>query len=132
MYYDQTHPNKTKLSLLANQFYFDLSFAKEQAMLQQQMVSICPIDLNGQWKKGYQIQIHSPNQAAHTLLLIRTPPYSDSQLIQAHFGLNQPCVFFDSKGHSLFNGHFLYSFEKSMAYVKIILTQTGKMHLETG
>ncbi len=130
IYYNQTHPNKTKLSLLANQFYFDLSYAKEQAMVQQQMVSICPIDPNQEWKMGYKVQIHAPNDTPSTLLLTRTPPYPKAQLIESHFGLNRSCVYFNAKGQSLFNGHFLYFFEKNSSYVKIILTQTGKIHLE--
>jgi prepilin-type N-terminal cleavage/methylation domain-containing protein len=123
VYYYQIHPNKTKLGLFANQFYVDLSYAKEQARIRQKTVRICPIEQN--WTKGYEVNINSE------MILSRTPPYPNTILIEAHFGLNQPCVYFDRRGQSLYNGHisYFYSAEKQIPIAKIIVTQTGKMHL---
>ncbi len=129
LYYYQNHNNKTKLNLYINQFFVDLTYAKEQALIKQNQVSICPIHHN--WDKGYEItwQETKYNKKKNSLLT-RTPPYPNTLHIQSHFGLHQPCVYFDAQGQSLFNGHFIYTLEKSEAYGKVILTQTGKMHLE--
>lgn len=124
-YYYQQHSSKTKLSLFAQQFYADLSYAKEHAASKRQPVSVCPI--NKKWENGYEVTI---TPIPSTLILTRTPPYSDDHKIQAHFGLNQPCIFFDAQGHSVFNGHLAYLYDSDKSYAKIILTQTGKMHLE--
>ena len=123
VYYYQTDPNKTKLSLFSNQFYVDLSYAKEQALIQQKTIRICPIKQN--WTNGYEINLNSD------IVLSRTPNYPNNMRIESHFGLNQPCVYFDKQGQSLFNGHFSYSIPNNQTQAKIILTQTGKIHLET-
>lgn len=130
IYYYQSHTNKTKLGLYLNQFYVDLSYAKEQALNKHAAVHICPV--NHDWKNGYQVMLKAeqPSPISTHSLLTRTPLYPSSFRIQAHFGLNQPCVYFNTQGKSLFNGHIIYSLEETSAYGKIILTQTGKMHLE--
>ena len=126
IYYYQDNHHKTKLTLFSQQFYFDLMHAKELAITQQCLVTVCPISPN--WESGYQIQ------AGKNLLLERTPAYFSDLAITPHFGLNQTCVIFDNNGHSLFNGHIAYHLKKTPQKkpdIKIILTQTGKIRLET-
>ncbi len=122
-YYYQQHSSKTKLSLFIQQFYADLSYAKEYAVSKKQMITVCPI--HAYWENGYTLT--AKNNAP---ILIRTPPYSSDHKIHAHFGLNQSCLFFNDLGHSVFNGHMAYFYDNNQSYGKIILTQTGKMHLE--
>ncbi len=121
LYYYQSHRSKTQLGLFARQLYADLSYAKEQAWLQQDIITLCPIQSN--WHNGYDIQLNT------TRLLIRTPAYPKKMQIQSHFGLNHPCVYFEPNGHIAFNGHFLYTHLNNTAQAKIIFTQSGKMHL---
>ena len=123
VYYYQQHNSKTKLSLFVQQFYADLSYAKEHAVSHNQTVTVCPTNTN--WENGYKLTIKNASP-----ILIRTPPYSLDHKIHAQFGLNHPCLFFDAQGHTVFNGHIAYFFDKDKPYAKIILTQTGKMHLE--
>lgn len=123
VYYYQQHNSKTKLSFFVQQFYADLSYAKEYAASHSQTVTICPT--NTYWENGYQLAIEHASP-----ILIRTPSYSSDHKIQSHFGLNKTCLFFDVQGHSIFNGHMAYFFDSNKLYAKIILTQTGKMHLE--
>lgn len=123
VYYYQQHSSKTKLSLVVQQFYADLSYAKEHAASHNKTLTVCPLDLY--WENGYTIAIKNASP-----ILIRTPPYSSDHKIQSHFGLNHICLFFDAQGHSMFNGHMAYFFDSNQLYAKIILTQTGKMHLE--
>lgn len=133
IYYYQQNNHKTQLALYLNQFYSDLTYAKEQALTKKHPVHICPI--HHQWENGYQLFVKAEHPNAHSripILLTRTPPYPNSLHIQAHFGLNQACVYFNAAGESLFNGHIIYVLENTKIYGKIILTQTGKMHLEIG
>jgi len=123
VYYYQHHNSRTKLSLFVQQFYADLSYAKEHAVSHNQIVTVCPI--NTHWENGYKITVNNASP-----FLIRTPLYSSDQKIQTHFGLNHTCLFFNSQGHSVFNGHISYFYDSDKLYAKIILTQTGKMHLE--
>lgn len=123
-YYYQQHSSKTKLSFFVQQFYADLSYAKEHATAHNKTVTVCPI--NTHWENGYVVAIQKSSP-----ILTRTPPYSSDHKIQSHFGLNHICLFFDVQGHSIFNGHMAYFFDNDKPYAKIILTQTGKMHLET-
>lgn len=135
VYYHQQASNQSQLSLFAHQFYFDLGYAKEQAITKQQSVSICPLPSTSEnnWDNGYEITLLSNTSLlSNTTILRRESLYFPDLSIQSHFGLNHTCVYFDALGQSLFNGHIKYTLEKKPAYAKITLTQSGKMHLEIG